>query len=94
MFSETLHALQGHSEEELPERLLGSARLNHLDLRAARELDMSAEIPAAQRPVPKGFFDETKRNLSVSVPASAAGSAPPSASVTPTPSTQGVLNVY
>lgn len=85
------HALQGHSEEELPERLLGSVRLNHLDLRAARELDTSVEVPAAQRPVPNGFFEDSRRSLSVSVPASASGSAPASRSMTPTPSAQGVV---
>ena len=83
--------MQGHSEEELPERLLGSVRLNHLDLRAARELDTSVEVPAAQRPVPNGFFEDSKRSLTVSVPASASGSAPASRSMTPTPSAQGVV---
>lgn len=86
--------LQGHSEEELPERLLGSVRLNYLDLRAARELDVSKEIPATQRPVPKGFFEDSKRSLSVSLPPSASGSAPASAAITPTPSTQGTVKVY
>ena len=48
-------ALQGHSTEELPERLLGSVRLNHLDLKAARELDTSVEIASVPRQVPAGF---------------------------------------
>jgi Protein ENHANCED DISEASE RESISTANCE 2, C-terminal len=82
--------MQGHSEDELPERLLGSVRLNHLDLRAARELDTSVEIQAEQRPVPNGFFEDSKRSLTVIVPASA----PASATATPTPSNQGAIQVY
>lgn len=41
--------LEGHTDEELPERLLGSARLNRLDLSAAITLDTSAEIPQVPR---------------------------------------------
>lgn len=48
--------MQGHSVDELPERLLGSVRLNHLDLKAAVELDTSAEIPSVPRQVPAGFM--------------------------------------
>eukprot|EP00892_Ulva_mutabilis_P002877 jgi/Ulvmu1/12590/UM092_0020.1 len=47
--------LEGHSAEELPERLLGSVRLNHLDLKAAVDLDTSTEIPSVPRQVPAGF---------------------------------------
>lgn len=37
--------LEGQRREELPERLLGSVRLNRVDLAAAVPLDTSVELP-------------------------------------------------
>ena len=44
--------LQGHTEGELPEQLLGTARLNHLDLSTARELDTTSPLisPSSSEP--------------------------------------------
>jgi len=44
--------LEGHEAEELPERLLGSARLINVDLKEARALDTSVELEQLPRREP------------------------------------------
>jgi Protein ENHANCED DISEASE RESISTANCE 2, C-terminal len=42
--------VQGQADDELPERLLGTVRLNHVDLNAATDLDTSRELPLHEAP--------------------------------------------
>lgn len=55
--------LEGQAPEELPEKLLGTIRLHHLDLKAAMDLACDVEVPSLVTTPPPMQMRESGKSL-------------------------------